>query len=285
MPRLYLIPLLIASCMGQGFAQAPDSVSGYSYRDITTSIAPYTYYNSLEFHADGTYATRALIYGSTVRGDGSYYPLVNGMFTYLKQGLNNASITLSPTGGAAETLILTFTDNLQGSVTRGPSSIQSSGSFYLSPPSTNVSTSLVNVSTLVSVHQGASVTIGFVVTGTQVREFLVRVVGPSLAQFGVGSPAPNPVYSLFGQSSSFPAMPGETRPPPYTTLGGGWSFSPDQAATISAEITRAGAFPLTIGSSDKSDVFLLSPGAYTVAVSPSSNSSEGTVLIEVYEIH
>ena len=91
--------------MGQGFQL---KLQDYRFPATPTVISlpqlqriQSVYYNSLEFHADGTYATRALIYGSTVRGDGSYYPLVNGMFTYLKQGLNNASITLRVPQAAA----------------------------------------------------------------------------------------------------------------------------------------------------------------------------------------
>lgn len=278
-----MLPLMViglSRCLGQ----APDSISGYSYRDVTTSIAPYTYYSSMEFHADGTYVTRVLIDGRNVQGIASYDPLLSGSFSYTKQTSSTASIVLNPTTGVEETLELTFTDNLDGSVSRGLG-FYLTGSFYLSAPASGANTSLINVSTLLTVKQGTPATIGFVVSGSQVREFLVRVVGPSLTPFGVSSPAPNPEYALIGQSYSFPAMPGQSRGLPNTYTGTGWSATPDEAATISAEAIRAGAFPLIVGSNDKSDVFLLPPGAYTVVVSPSSSSAEGVVLIEVYEIH
>jgi hypothetical protein len=266
-------------------AQAPDSIAGCTYRDVTSSVAPYVYYDSLDFHSDGTYVTRALIYASTVWGNGTYSTPTNGTYTYARQGSNEASITLNPTtgvGNAGYTLTLSFTDNLTGTVTRSFGGI--SGSFYLSQSTPNASTSLTNVSTLVSVRQGNPVTVGFVVGGSQVHEFLVRAVGPSLALFGVDAPAMNPVYSLVGRTSSFTSMPGEYTPPGTSIQGVGWSTTPDQLATVAAETVRAGAFPLSVGSNDKSDVFLLFPGSYTVVVNASSAASAGTVLIEVYEV-
>jgi hypothetical protein len=42
--------------------------------------------------------------------------------------------------------------------------------------------------------------------------------------------------------------------------------------------------PLTTGSTDKEDIFLLSPGAYTVTINPSDSSGEGQELVEIYEV-
>lgn len=284
MRRPLIILILIFCCYRDGFGQAPDSISGDSYRDATSSIAPFVYYNSMEFHSDGTYATRALMIAATVQGVGSYSPLVNGTFIYSKQSQSEASIILSPANGISETLSLSFSIDLGGSVSRGSSDAARSGNFSLSPPANGASTSLINVSTLVTVRQGNPVTIGFVIGGTKIREFLVRAVGPSLSSFAVTSPAPNPVYSLIGQSASITPMPGATREGLFPSSGDGWSDTQAQASTIAAETARAGAFPLSVGSNDKADIYLLSPGGYTVIVSPPSSASEGTVLIEAYEV-
>jgi hypothetical protein len=221
---------------------------------------------------------------ATVQGVGSYSPLVNGTFVYAKQSPSESSIILNPASGDPETLSLSFSNKSEGSVSRGLSGAARSGNFSLSPPANGEGTSLVNVSTLVTVRQGNPVTIGFVVGGTEIREFLVRSVGPSLSTFAVASPAPNPVYSLVGQTGSITPMPGAAREGLFPSSGDGWSGAPAQASTIAAETARAGAFPLSVGSNDKADIYLLSPGAYTVVVNPTSSASEGAVLVEAYEI-
>jgi hypothetical protein len=284
MRRLLVVPILVFCCCRHSFGQAPDTISGDSYRDATGSIAPFVYFNAMEFHSDGTYTTRALMIAATVQGVGSYSPLVNGTFIYNKQSPSEASIILNSSSGISETLSLSFSKNLEGSVSRGPSGASRSGDFSLSPPPNGASTSLINISTLVTVRQGNPVTIGFVIGGSKIREFLIRAVGPSLSSFAVASPASDPVYSLIGQSASITPMPGAAREGLFPSLGDGWSGAPQQASTIAAEAARAGAFPLSIGSNDKADIYLLSPGAYTVIVNPPSSASEGTVLIEAYEV-
>ena len=110
------------------------------------------------------------------------------------------------------------------------------------------------------------------------REILVRAVGPSLAQFGINNYAANPVYLL---NSNF-GVPGENTPG--QNPGTGWSETAASMATIAAENTRAGAFPLIQGSNDKADIFLLAPGAYTITVNPTDPTQVGAELIEVYEV-
>ena len=111
------------------------------------------------------------------------------------------------------------------------------------------------------------------------REVLIRAIGPSLAQFGINDFAPNPSYTISN------ITPPNTSP---LLLPGGagqaWAATSAAGATILAEGQRAGAFPLVENSNDKADVVLLSPGAYTITVNPTSADGEGTELIEVYEV-
>ncbi|HZZ20637.1 MAG TPA: hypothetical protein VFE25_14775 [Opitutaceae bacterium] len=284
MHRLLIVPIVFLCCCGRAHGQAPDTIVGDSYREITTSIAPFITYDALDFHADGTYTTRLFTVAATVQGLGSYYSLLNGTFVYNKLSATEASIILNPTNGNSETRMLSFSSSLGGSISKDAGEVAFRGTFNLSPPASPAATSLINVSTLVAARKGSPVTVGFVVGGGQIREFLIRVVGPSLASFAVSSPAAVPVYSLVGQSSTVFPMPGAIRAGLFPASGDGWSVDPVGVAAITAETTRAGAFPLPIGSRDKSDLYLLSPGAYTIVVSPQSSSSEGNVLIEAYEV-
>jgi hypothetical protein len=63
-----------------------------------------------------------------------------------------------------------------------------------------------------------------------------------------------------------------------------WSTNPPLIATVTAEDARAGAFSLLPGSNDEADVYILTPGAYTITVNPTDPSGVGAELIEVYEV-
>ena len=181
--------------------------------------------------------------------------------------------------GGGGSFPLLFTSSSQGS-------ILSSYPFSLLPTGGDPSArALVNMSILISSKQGSPATFGFVVGGTtQFREILIRAVGPSLRQFGVNNYVANPVYTLnatvppAGWTYVIGGWPGST------TSKASWSATAASSATMTAESARTGAFPLLQGSTDKADIFLLSPGAYTITVNPTDSSGEGTELIEVYEV-
>ncbi len=276
-----LSPGLITFCR----AQAPSSIAGYSYRDQTYRTSLDLYQNAIEFHSDGTYISRALINIQPVVEAGTYAAPTNGTYSYTSAGSSQATVTLNPTGGPAQSLSLTFTDAANGTVSRPFNGITYTETFSATPTAGSGALSLLDISTLVTVQQGSSATIGFVVGGTQTREFLIRCVGPSLSSFGVGGLSANPTYQL-SASGKPPAyvMPGETgglRSPAGAT---GWSATAASTATISAEAARVGAFPLLSGSSDKADVWLLAPGAYTIYVNPVDAINAGSCLVEVYEV-
>jgi hypothetical protein len=130
---------------------------------------------------------------------------------------------------------------------------------------------LVNLSVLTSLQQnGDEFRLGFVLGGAATagtKSLLVRAVGPSLAQLGVGDPLADPRMELFSGATKA----GENND---------WSG----AGQIVDAAARLGAFPLS-GASTK-DAALYAAGLATGDTSAkiSNNaSSGGTILAEVYD--
>ena len=110
--------------------------------------------------------------------------------------------------------------------------------------------------------------LGFVTDVAQAAPFLLRGVGPGLAQFSVGNVLPETSLVLRNQH-------GETVADNFS-----WSSSPNSAEIVSASL-RVGAFPLVSESKDSAVLPSLSAGAYTVMVGARSAAS-GAALAEVY---
>ncbi len=123
----------------------------------------------------------------------------------------------------------------------------------------------VNLSSRGDVATTSSVTVGFVVGGSQVQSVLVRGAGPSLSEFGVTNPLANVNLALYSAA--------DTANPIATS-----TVVSDQAVTLAGEL---GAFPLTVTSGDAGIVATLAPGAYTVIVS-GANNEVGNVIVEIY---
>lgn len=132
---------------------------------------------------------------------------------------------------------------------------------------------LINLSTRASVGTGADIAIGgFVVGGPQASQYLIRAVGPGLAQFGVPGGLAQPVLSIYDANSNLIAV------------NVGWSNGSSEAAVATASAaSAAGAFPLTPGSADSAVYVTLAPGSYTAQVTGVGGST-GVVLIEVYQV-
>lgn len=113
---------------------------------------------------------------------------------------------------------------------------------------------------------------GFVVGGDQPRNFLIRAVGPTLAN----------VDASLGAAA--------LKDPRLTLLSGSrvvrenddWNVG-DTAATVATYTPRVGAFALPAGSKDAAIAVTLNPGAYTVQVS-GVGATTGVVLVEVYDV-
>jgi len=129
---------------------------------------------------------------------------------------------------------------------------------------------LSNLSARGYVATGASVTAGFVVSGTGSVQVLLRGVGPALASLGVSGVLPDPALTLY-QGSTILAS------------NQGWSSAAD-SALVQAAAAQTGAFSLSSGSKDSAVLVTLQPGAYTLAVSGASGDA-GTALAELYLVH
>ncbi len=125
---------------------------------------------------------------------------------------------------------------------------------------------LINVS--VNKHIGNGLTMGFVVGGTGARNILIRAIGPTLGDFGVGGVVTNPRLELFQTS-------------PKASIGSNddWGGAP---ALVEA-FRQVGAFPLPLTSKDAAILIPLTPGNYSVVVNGVGNTT-GVALVEVYEV-
>jgi hypothetical protein len=127
---------------------------------------------------------------------------------------------------------------------------------------------LINVSVLKSIRSGATLSAGLVIGGATSRSVVIRVVGPSLAGFGVAAPLSDPRAAVFRGGVSAPFV-----------------TSDDWGGT--AELTNAfnevGAFALPVTSRDAALLLTLDPGEYVVQAS-NPGATSGTALIEIYEL-
>lgn len=129
---------------------------------------------------------------------------------------------------------------------------------------------LINISTRANVGTNANVMIsGFVITGDQPKQVLLRAAGPSLGTFGLTGLLARPVLTLFDGASR----------PIASNIGWGTALDP---AAIAATTTRVGAFPFASGSTDSALLVTLLPGSYTAQVS-GQDGTTGLSLVEAYD--
>lgn len=111
---------------------------------------------------------------------------------------------------------------------------------------------LGNTSSRLTLKLGNDIQIfGFVVSGSESKRMLIRVVGPSLAAFGVPTPAAQPRLKL------------------YDAQGHAFGITPTTSPDWNALFAQTGAFALTGGEDPDQTCSLqiFPPGSYTVQVS------------------
>jgi hypothetical protein len=124
-----------------------------------------------------------------------------------------------------------------------------------------------NLSTRGTVSTGDNVLInGFVITGNDPKNVVIRALGPSLSSFGLSGVLADPVLTLYNSSG--------------TAIASNDNWSTDIGAAYLAQNGLAPGNP----SESAALVTNLAPGAYTVVVR-GQNSTEGISLAEVYEIY
>ncbi|GAB5558839.1 MAG: hypothetical protein SynsKO_04860 [Synoicihabitans sp.] len=131
-------------------------------------------------------------------------------------------------------------------------------------------TFLTNLSTRVNLkaENSGNLVAGFVVSGTEPMDVLVRAVGPSLARFDVAEPLQNPSFKIYNSAAE--------------VIGGNDDWASDSPAELSSIAQELGAFALDDSSTDAAALVTLNPGAYTIHVERPEDTG-GTVLLEVYK--
>jgi cyclophilin family peptidyl-prolyl cis-trans isomerase len=133
---------------------------------------------------------------------------------------------------------------------------------------------LVNLSVRALVGTGADVVIpGLVVQGGGPRSFLIRAIGPGLADFGVPGTLADPEMFLERLTATGPVP---------VIANDNWTEQTGAAAVVAAGAS-VGAFPLVWGSKDAAVVVTLEEGLYTTRVQ-GKNGGTGVALVEVYEL-
>lgn len=131
---------------------------------------------------------------------------------------------------------------------------------------------LLNISARAQVAGDATLIAGLAIRGAAAKAYLIRGVGPALAQFGVPGPMPDPRLQLFSGGMALPYRNdnwGETLP-----LASNFGVADTPEAL--------GAFPLPVDSKDAALVAPLAPGLYTAHVE-SVDGRGGVVLLEAYD--
>jgi sugar lactone lactonase YvrE len=191
-------------------------------------------------------------------------------------GATNPSLTVLNVQATNLGTYSVVVSNSAGSATSNTCALSSPG---VSPAAAAIQPRLVNISSRAYVDTGANVEIaGFVIVGPpgSTDRVLIRAIGPSLAQFGVGGTLAYPVLTLFNSNG---AQVGTNE---------SWANNANFAQIVSAE-TITGAFALSYTSNDAAMLVDLAPGSYTAEVSATANftgvvNAPGVALAEVYEV-
>jgi uncharacterized protein GlcG (DUF336 family) len=133
------------------------------------------------------------------------------------------------------------------------------------PPFATAAEKLANIATRVNVGTGDEQLIGgFIVTGNQPKKVIVRAIGPSLNQFGIGTALPDPTLELHDQTGAVLAV------------NDNWGDSQQ------GEIEATGLAP--VNELESAIVRTLAPGPYT-AVAGGNDGAVGTAVVEVYDLN
>jgi glucose/arabinose dehydrogenase len=125
---------------------------------------------------------------------------------------------------------------------------------------------LANISTRAMVGTGSNVLIGGFITGSKIgaTRVAIRALGPSLQQFGIANPLPDPSLELHNANGALLAS------------NDNWQSDASQAALI----TSYGLAPPS--TSESAIAVSLAPGRYTAIVTGKNNQT-GIGLIEIYD--
>jgi hypothetical protein len=129
-----------------------------------------------------------------------------------------------------------------------------------------------NFSVRLPIDGGATAIAGFVVSGPGEKRLLVRAVGPTLRDLGVGNAAGDTRLTLYRMGTDGLLAENDD-----------WWDVEDQGADVAHEGMLAGAFSLNTSSKDAAFVVSIPSGLYWAFVANEAQDS-GTALIEVYDL-
>ncbi len=129
---------------------------------------------------------------------------------------------------------------------------------------------LINLSTRGPAGPGIDLIAGVVLGGPNAKRLLIRGVGPTLANYGVSAPLPDPALRVhFGS-------------PEVTVPNSDWWRDPD-AVGIAQTAAQVGAFPLPDGSRDAAKLMTVtSANSYTTTIE-SADGQLGIAMAEIYD--
>ncbi|HVF70437.1 MAG TPA: SMP-30/gluconolactonase/LRE family protein [Chthoniobacterales bacterium] len=128
----------------------------------------------------------------------------------------------------------------------------------------------VNISTRLNVQSGENVLIGgVIITGTAPKKVVVRAIGPSLSNFGIGSPLLDPTLELRAANG---ALIGSND---------NWKINDQNGQSQQAAVQATGLAP----GDDRESVLMaeFAPTQFT-AIVRGKNNTAGVALVEVYDV-
>jgi sugar lactone lactonase YvrE len=134
------------------------------------------------------------------------------------------------------------------------------------PTLTPGSGQLENISTRLRVETGDNVLVGgFIITGSQAKQVLIRAIGPSLTSFGIPDVLADPVLELHDDAGTLLAS------------NDNWMDAPNKQEIIDSTIPPSNDFESAI-------LTTLDPGLYT-AIVRGVNDTTGIALVEAYDLN
>lgn len=181
--------------------------------------------------------------------------------------------TTIPPGNDAESAILTNLSPSAGytAILRGKDNVQGVGLVEVYDLSQQADSSLANISTRGFVEGTTNVMIAGLILGgpTSSPRVVIRALGPSLAQAGIGNALPNPALELHNGNGTL------------ISSNDNWKTN-NQSGQSQESLMRA----TSLAPSDDLEAMILttlSPGSYTAVVFGGVTS--GVALVEVYNLH
>jgi hypothetical protein len=127
----------------------------------------------------------------------------------------------------------------------------------------------ISLSTLGFTGTGENLlTPGIIITGDGPKQLLIRAVGPTLANYGVGGLLADPQFQVVPLGKDFAVASNDN-----------WGGT----AALQAAFAQTQAFALPTDSRDAAMIVRLPPGGYTVQATGVGNTT-GNVLVEVYDM-